>query len=66
MSCCTPRNTPNRPMRKGTPGESAYEFWVSHQPEGADTSECAYLQFMQGVRIVAVTATVTDIKKTGN
>lgn len=53
-------------MRKGTPGESAYEFWVSHQPEGADTSECAYLQFMQGVRIVAVTATVTDIKKTGN
>lgn len=48
MTCCTPRNTPNRPMRKGDPGESSYEFWVSHQPPGADTSECAYLDYMKG------------------
>jgi hypothetical protein len=32
----------------GAAGESAYEIWAKAQPEGEDTSEAAYLEFMQG------------------
>jgi hypothetical protein len=32
----------------GDAGESAYEIWANAQPEGEDTSEAAYLEFMQG------------------
>ncbi|EBQ9479917.1 hypothetical protein DL079_23725, partial [Salmonella enterica subsp. enterica serovar Kokomlemle] len=32
----------------GKPGASAYEFWVSQQPPGSDTSEAAYLAFQKG------------------
>ncbi len=49
MSCCSnPRNSPNRHMRRGPRGQSAFEFWQSKQPEGADTSECAFLEYMKG------------------
>ncbi|MDC9589771.1 hypothetical protein PSI23_10800, partial [Xenorhabdus sp. XENO-10] len=49
MSCCeNDRTLGNRPMRRGAPGESAYEFWKEHQPLGTDTSECAFEKFMEG------------------
>lgn len=32
----------------GDAGESAYEIWAKAQPEGADSSEAAYLEYMQG------------------
>ncbi|WP_340611421.1 hypothetical protein [Xenorhabdus bharatensis] len=35
-------------MRRGAPGESAYEFWKEQQPPGSDTSPCAFEKFMEG------------------
>lgn len=32
----------------GEAGASAYEIWAKAQPEGTDSSEAAYLEFMQG------------------
>ncbi|PHM52080.1 YadA family autotransporter adhesin [Xenorhabdus sp. KK7.4] len=49
MSCCeNDRTLGNRPMRRGEPGESAYEFWKEQQPPGSDTSPCAFEKFMEG------------------
>ncbi|PHM35944.1 hypothetical protein [Xenorhabdus innexi] len=46
--CENDRTLGNRPMRRGKPGESAYEFWKEHQPSGSDTSECAFEKYMEG------------------
>ncbi|KTI91664.1 hypothetical protein [Enterobacter hormaechei] len=36
------------PYEPGKDGESAYSFWASKQPEGADISDAAFLKFMEG------------------
>ncbi|MCU6369958.1 hypothetical protein [Enterobacter quasiroggenkampii] len=36
------------PYEPGKDGESAYSFWASKQPEGADISDTAFLKFMEG------------------
>ncbi|HGH4675506.1 TPA: hypothetical protein ACJIWR_000130 [Enterobacter bugandensis] len=36
------------PYEPGKDGESAYSFWTSKQPEGADISDEAFLKFMEG------------------
>ncbi|MEY8709481.1 hypothetical protein [Mangrovibacter phragmitis] len=35
-------------MPSGKDGASAYEVWAEAQPEGADTSEAAFLEYMHG------------------
>lgn len=34
--------------KKGDEGQSFYEWWVSKQPEGADTSDSAFMEAMKG------------------
>lgn len=50
MSCCgvNGRDPNPRPMQRGKDGRDAYEVWVSKQPDGADTSWCAYMQAIRG------------------
>lgn len=50
MTCCgvNGRDPNPRPMQRGKDGRDAYEVWVSKQPDGADTSWCAYMQAIRG------------------
>lgn len=50
MTHCPPNGRePNpRPMQRGKDGKDAYEVWVDHQPEGADTSWQAYIDAIHG------------------
>ncbi|EDR7590457.1 hypothetical protein JN87_000251 [Salmonella enterica subsp. enterica] len=49
-----PQGIPGSPGKDGDPGQpgkdgqSAYEFWVSQQPAGSDTSEAAYMAYQKG------------------
>lgn len=48
MSCSKEKPSPDRTMRRGETGPSAYEYWVTQQPAGSDTSADAYLNSMKG------------------
>lgn len=51
MSHCSSingRNPNPRPIQRGKDGRDAYEVWVSRQPDGADTSWCAYMNAIRG------------------
>jgi hypothetical protein len=50
MNYCPPNGRdPNpRPMQRGKDGRDAYQVWIDHQPEGADTRWCAYLNAIRG------------------
>lgn len=48
MNRCYSSGCRPKPIRVGKDGKSAYEIWAENQPEGADTSLEAYLEYMKG------------------